>query len=83
LLANLASEFQKKCRYVKTFHCPNLNISIQKNAEFYADFKIVEKNGKKMLNKKLQTKKWQNLEFALFSITNLFKFSFLGVIEYK
>jgi hypothetical protein len=39
------------------------------NAEFYADFKTVEENAKKLLIKKLQAKKCRNLEFAHFSIT--------------
>jgi hypothetical protein len=34
-----------------------------KNAEFFDDFETVEKIAKKLLNKKLQAKKCQNLEF--------------------
>jgi hypothetical protein len=41
---------------------------------FYADFNNVKKNAKNLQIKKLQTKKFRNWEFALFSITSLLKF---------
>jgi hypothetical protein len=53
----------------------NLEYKYSKNAEFYVDFKTVEKDSKKLLIKKLEAKKCRNLVFALFSLTNVLQFS--------
>jgi hypothetical protein len=73
LLENLALKFQKVPIRPKNISLAKFKYNYSKVAEFYADL-TVEKNEKK-LQKKLQVKKCRNLEFALFSITNLLKFS--------
>ncbi len=46
----------------------------QNNAEFYADFKTVEKNVKNLLTEKVTAKKSVKSELLLFYTTNLQKY---------
>jgi hypothetical protein len=58
----------------KNFFFAKFDNGYQNNAEFYADFEIVEKNVKNLLTKKLQPKKCEKSEILLFNTTNLQKF---------
>ncbi len=77
LLANSTLKFPKKVLlWPKIITSAKFEYKYSKNAEFYADMKTVEKARKSCsIKTKLQAKKCQNLEFVLFSITNLLKFS--------